>query len=156
MLLTLKRFGFNDSFVNWVKTMYTDIQTCVINNGWISVMFRNTRGNRQRCPFSALLFVLSLEIMALRIRNNKNIKGFQVKIDEINHSINISQLADDTTLFFNSKTEISLALNEIEIFGSFSGLIMNKDKSEGLWIGKLKHCKDKVGELNGQTNQLKL
>jgi hypothetical protein len=31
MLLTLKRFGFNDSFVNWVKTMYTDIQTCVIN-----------------------------------------------------------------------------------------------------------------------------
>jgi phosphoribosylaminoimidazole-succinocarboxamide synthase len=25
MLLTLKRFGFNDSFVNWVKTMYTDI-----------------------------------------------------------------------------------------------------------------------------------
>ena len=44
MLLTLKRFGFNDSFVNWVKTMYTDIQTCVINNGWISEMFRNTRG----------------------------------------------------------------------------------------------------------------
>jgi hypothetical protein len=53
--------------------------------------------------------------MALRIRNDKNIKGFQVKIDEINHSIKISQLADDTTLFFNSITEISLALNEIEI-----------------------------------------
>ena len=50
MLLTLKRFGFNDSFVNWVKTMYTDIQTCVINNGWISEMFRNTRGNRQGVP----------------------------------------------------------------------------------------------------------
>ena len=62
-------------------------------------------------PLSALLFVLSVEIMALRIRNNKNMKGFQVKIDEINHSIKISQLADDKTLFFNSKTEISLALN---------------------------------------------
>ena len=81
MLLTLKCFGFNDSFVNWAKTMYTDIQTCVINNGWISEMFRNTRGIRQGCPLSALLFVLSVEIMALRIRNNKNIKGFQVKID---------------------------------------------------------------------------
>jgi hypothetical protein len=145
MLLTLKRFGFNDSFVNWVKTLYTDIQTCVINNGWISEMFRNTRGIRQGCPLSAPLFVLSVEIKALRIRHNKNIKGFQVKIDEINHGIKISQLADDTTLFFNSKTEIPLALNEIEIFGSFSGLIMNKDKTEGLWIGKLKHCKDKVG-----------
>ena len=82
--------------------------------------------------------------MALKIRNNKNIKGFQVKIDEINHSIKISQLADDTTLFFNSKTEISFSLNEIEMFCSFSGLIMNKDKTEGEWIGKLKHCKDKV------------
>ena len=76
MLLTLKRFGFNNSFVNWGKTMYTDIQTCVINNGWISEMLRNTRGNRQKCPLSALLFVLSVEIMALRIRNDKNIKGF--------------------------------------------------------------------------------
>jgi hypothetical protein len=46
---------------------------------------------------------------------------------------------DDTTLFFNSKSETPLALNEIEIVGSFSGLIMNKDKTEGLWIGKLKH-----------------
>jgi hypothetical protein len=94
--------------------------------------------------------------MALKIRNNKNIKGCQVKIDEINHSINISQLADDTTLFFNSKSEISLALNEIEMVCSFSGLIMNKDKTEGAWIGKLMHSKDKLGELNGQTNQLKL
>jgi hypothetical protein len=25
MLLTLKRFGFNDSFVNWVNTMYSDL-----------------------------------------------------------------------------------------------------------------------------------
>ena len=31
------------------------------------------------------------------------------------------------------------------MFGFFSGLIMNKDKTEGLWIGKLQHCKDKVG-----------
>jgi hypothetical protein len=36
--------------------------------------------------------------MALRIRNKKNIKGFQVKIDEINHSIKISQLADNESL----------------------------------------------------------
>jgi hypothetical protein len=31
--------------------------------------------------------------------NNKNRKEFQVKIDEINHSIKISQLACNTTLF---------------------------------------------------------
>jgi hypothetical protein len=34
-------------------------------------------------------------------------------------------------------------MNEIEIFGNFSGLMINRNKTEGLWIGKLKHSKDK-------------
>jgi hypothetical protein len=49
MLNTLKHFGFNESFINWVKTLYTDIQTCVMNNEWVSEMFKNTRGNCQGC-----------------------------------------------------------------------------------------------------------
>ena len=144
MLNTLKHFGFSESFINWVKTLYTDIQTCVMNNGWVSEMFKNTRGIRQGCPLSALLFVLSVEIMASRLRNNKDIKGFQIKIDEKTHSIKISQLADDTTLFYTSKEEIYIAFNEIETFGSFSGLLMNKNKTGGIWVGKLKHSKDKI------------
>ena len=138
-----KNFGFNESFIIWVKTLYSNIQTCVMNNGWISEIFKNSRGTRQICPLSDLLFVLSVEIMAVRLRNNKDFKGFQIKIDEQTHSIQISQSADDTTLYFNSKNDISVAMNEIENFGSFSGLVINRNKTEGLWIGKLKHSKDK-------------
>jgi hypothetical protein len=43
MLNTLKNFGFNESFISWLKTLYTDIQTCIMNNGWVSEMFKNTR-----------------------------------------------------------------------------------------------------------------
>ena len=64
-----------------------------------------------------LLFVLSVEIMALRIRNNKDIKDFQIKIDEQTHSIKISQLADDTILYFKGtykvRNEIETKRNEI-------------------------------------------
>ena len=35
------------------------------------------------------------------------------------HSIQILQLADDTTLYFNSKNDISVAMNELEIVGTF-------------------------------------
>ena len=144
MLNTLKHFGFNESFINWIKTLYTDIQTCVMNNEWVSEMFKNTRGIRQGYPLSALLFVLPVEIKASRLRNNKDIKGFQIKIDEKTHSIKISQLADDTTLFCTSKEEIYLAFNEIETFGSFSGLLKNKNKTGEIWVGKLKHSKNKI------------
>ena len=46
--------------------------------------------------------------MALRLRENKNINGIKVKIDDKAHIIKISQLADDTTLFVSSKTDIAL------------------------------------------------
>jgi hypothetical protein len=126
-----------------------------MNNGWISEIFKNSRGIRQSCPLSALLFVLSVEIMALRIRNNKDIKGFQIKIDKQTHSIRISQLADDTTLYFNSKNDISVAMNEIEIFGNFSGLMIDRNKTEGLWIGKLKHSKDKEEHIKWTNKPIK-
>jgi hypothetical protein len=32
----------------------------------------------------------------------------------------------------------------METFGSFSGLLMNKNKTEGIWVGKFKHRKDKI------------
>jgi hypothetical protein len=51
-------------------------------------------------------------MMVSRLRNNKDIKGFQIKIDEKTRSIKISQLADDATLFCTSKEEIYLAFNE--------------------------------------------
>jgi hypothetical protein len=104
-------FTFIYSFVTWVETLFDYIQTCVINNGWISEIFKNTRGNRQRCPLSALLFVISVEIMALRLRENKNMNGIKVKIDDKAHIIKISQLADDTTLCASSKTDIASAMN---------------------------------------------
>lgn len=67
-----------------------------------------------------------------------------IKRDEKNHSMKISQLADDTTLFMSSKEEIASALNEMEIFGSLSGLMLNRNKTQGMWAGKLKNCKDKI------------
>ena len=102
-----------------------------------------------------LLFVISMEIMALRLGENKNINGIKGKIDDKAHIIKISQLADHTPLFVNSKTDIALAVNEIEIFGSLSGLILDRNKTEGIWIGKLKNCKDKIGGIKWTQNPVK-
>ena len=102
----------------------------------MSEIFNNPREIRQRCPLSALLFILSVEIMALGLRSNTHIKGITIKLDEKKHSIQISQLTNDTTLFISSKEEIASALNEIDIFRSLSGLMLNRNKTQGMWVGK--------------------
>jgi hypothetical protein len=50
------------------------------------------------------------------------------------------QLADDTTLFCNSKEDVLKAMNEIEIVGSFSGLLLNRNKTEGALLGQCEKC----------------
>jgi hypothetical protein len=152
---TLKHFRFNESFISWVKALYSYIQTCVINNGWVSENLKNSRGCRQRYALSSLLFALSVEIMALNLRSSKDIKGITVTLDEKTHSIKIPQLADDTTLFCNSKGDVLKAMNEIEIFGSFSGLLLNRNKTERVWIGKLKNCKYKIAGINWTDKPIK-
>ena len=64
--------------------------------------FKINRGIRQGCPLSALIFVIAVEILACRIRQDKNLKGIQIKLDGRTHSLKLSQLADDTTVFVQS------------------------------------------------------
>ena len=66
----LSKFEFWESFKNWVKTMYKNTESCVINNGWLSKPFQINRGIRQGCPLSALLFLLVVEILAVQIRKH--------------------------------------------------------------------------------------
>jgi hypothetical protein len=42
-----------------------------------------------------------------------------------------------------SKKILIIAMNIIQEFGNLSGLKLNKNKTEGIWQGRLKHTKDK-------------
>ena len=52
----LERFNFGPDFRRWVKVIYTDISSTVINNSWLSSSFPLQRGVRQGCPLSPLLY----------------------------------------------------------------------------------------------------
>ena len=103
MYLSLKRFGFQKSIIKWLRTLYSNIKGCILNNGWISSPFKINHGIRQGCPLSALIFVIAVEILACRIRQDNNLKGIQIKLDGRTHSLKLSQLADDSTVFVQSK-----------------------------------------------------
>ena len=91
----LRYFGFSQDILTWIKILYHDVSSCVINNGFFTEFFKIERGVRQGCPLSPYIFVLSVECLAHFIRNNPIIKG--IEVDGVKHVI--SQYADDTVLF---------------------------------------------------------
>ena len=140
---TLDYFGFGASFILWVKTLYNGANSTVINNGWMSENFKISRGVRQGCPLSPYIFVLSVEILALNIRQNEKIKGIKVNNDKKN-CIKIIQYADDTCLpLAYEKKSLEATLKTFEEFKLLSGLKVNYDKTEILRIGSIRgsQCK---------------
>ena len=154
---TLISCGFGASLINWVKTLYSHTQSCILNNGWESNFFEIQRGVRQGCPFSPYLFILSAELLATAVRKNPNIKGISVNSVEIK----LRQYADDTTLILDgSRKSLLSSLTMLDDFSKVSPLRINDKKTEALWIGvsigndkillsgkELKWPKDKVKSL---------
>ena len=74
----LERFNFRSDFCRWVRVIYMDISSVVINNGWLSSAFPLKRGVRQGCLLSPLLYCLVVETLGQAIRCDTNIQGIQI------------------------------------------------------------------------------
>ena len=134
MYATLCRMGFGTSFLQWVNLFYTGVQSSVNVNGYLSPFFSLSRGVRQGCPLSPLLYVLVAEVLACNIRANPRIKGLCLpgQSDAISP---ISQYADDTSLIVCSDDAISACFNVYDVYERGSGSRLNLSKSKGLWLG---------------------
>ena len=128
---TLKTFNFGEDFTRWIQVFYSEISSCVTNNGFSSEFFPLTRSVRQGCPLAPYLFILAVESLAIAIRNDGSIKG----IDINGSDCKISQLADDTTCFLQDIPSAKQLLYLLGTFGRASGLKCNFSKTLARWMG---------------------
>ena len=135
----LEVFNFGPQLRQWIKVIYSNISSCVLNNGHATRHFNLGRGVSQGYPLSGTLFVIGIEILGNAIRSSKEIKG--IKIDGRN-MLKLSQYADDTTAFLKDTGSLSFLFSLLSQFESCSGLKINQSKSELLWLGSLRHRKD--------------
>jgi hypothetical protein len=96
-------FNFDQSIIHWVKVFYNNIKSAIIQGGNLSTFSTIQRGCRQDNLLSPYIFILCAEILAIKIRGNKNISG--IKVTEIEHKL--SQFADDTSLILDGNIESS-------------------------------------------------
>ena len=150
---TLEVFNFGNKFKKWFTVLYNGVQSSVVNGGFMTNYFEITRGVRQGCPLSPSLFILAVELLALKIRQNKNCEGIYLPN---NQEVKISQFADDTTIITNNSDSLKSHLQTIEWFGTVSGLKLNKKKTKAMWLGTMKHSNSNILEFKSTKNPIKV
>lgn len=97
----LKYFGFGENIIQWIKILNTNFHAAILQCGHLSQQFVVQRGCRQGDPVAPYLFIMCAEILAIMIKQNKDIKGIFINDNE--HKI--SQYADDTSLALDGSPE---------------------------------------------------
>ena len=135
MLSVLEKMNFGPSFQSWVNLLYTDIFSHVLVNGFTSEAFRVTRGVRQGCPLSPLLYILVAETIASAVRKDLDIDGFLLPNGR---TMKVFQYADDTSVLVMSDHSLRSLFALFDRYESGSGAKLNVSKSHGLLFGPWK------------------
>ena len=98
MIKTLQKVGIEGAYLNIIKAIYDKSRANIILNGEKLKAFPLRSGTRQGCPLSPQLFNIVLEVLAIAIREEKEIKGSQIGKEEVE----LSLLADDMILYIEN------------------------------------------------------
>ena len=120
MIKTLQKMGIEGTYLNIVKAIYDKPTASIILNGEKLKAFSLRSGTR--CPLSPLLFNIVLEVLAIAIREEKEITGILTGKEEVK----LSLFADDMILYIeNPKDSIRKLLELISEFSKVSGYKIN-------------------------------
>ena len=113
MIKTLQKMGMERTYLNRINSIYDKPTANIILNSDKVKGFPLRSGTRQGCPISPLLFSIVLDIIAIAVRKEKEIKGIQIRKEEEK----LSLFADDMILYIlNPKDSIRKLLELISEF----------------------------------------
>ena len=125
MIKTFQKMGIEETYLNIVKVIYDKPTANIILNDKKLKTFLLRSGTRQGCPFSPLLFNIVLELLAIAIREEKEIKGIQIRKE-----VKPSLFEDDMILYIeNPKDSIRKLLELISEFSKIAGYKINTQES---------------------------
>ncbi len=129
----MKKFNFGEKFISWIKILYNDIKSTIKINGHLTPFFPVTRGVRQGCPISMILYIIIAEPLNILIKNRQDING--IRITECFNAL-LFQHADDTTITVRDTQSVESLFNAINMYCQATGAKVNVEKSEILLLGK--------------------
>ena len=148
----LRRMGVDESIVRTIETIYDKISTKLLINGHLTENISVTRGVRQGCPLSPLLYAIYLEPVLRYIDNEQTIEG--ISCPAIPRPVKYLAYADDVLILSRHLSSVQTVFKLFEKFELFSGSSLNVNKTKvltrenhsqhsevsGLVVDKLKFC----------------
>ena len=98
LIKTLSKVGIEGAFLNIIKAICERPRANIILNGQKLRSFQLRSGTREGCPLSPVLFNIVLEVLAIAIRQEKQIEGIQIGKEEMK----LSLFADDMIAYIEN------------------------------------------------------
>ena len=120
------------TYLKIIKAIYDKPSANIIFNGKKLKVFPLRSGIRQECPLLPLSFNVVLEVLAIAIREEKEIKGIQVWKEEVKFTL----FADDMILYIQNPKDATrneyskVPWYKINSQKSLAFLYINNEKSE--------------------------
>ena len=128
----LKYYDFPQEFIDVFGVLYSDLQSVVQVNGFLSKEFPVRRGVKQGDALSCGLFVLAIDPLLRNIQANDNIEGLDIKVRGAESvEVKVLSYADDVAVICRNGS-LQPIFTEYERFSTVSGLVLNADKTEVL------------------------
>ena len=113
LFAVLDKFRFGSKFNSWIRLLYHQPKAAVVTNKICSQYVSLSRGTRQGCPHSPLLFILAIEPLSSVLRSSQSISG----IKRMNVEYKVSLYADDLLLYITNP--MSCASQIVKIFKDY-------------------------------------
>lgn len=133
---TLEAFGIGPYFLSLIAMLYNDIYSMLKIDGSLTKPFSVTRGIRQGCPLSGLLYAISIEPFLVSLRSQ--LSGFNISSDPGIDSVKLTAYADDVTVVIKDTEDVTKLVSTLNTFQQASSARINWEKCESFIVGDWK------------------
>ena len=153
---TFSFLNFGNHFIGMIKTMLNKKSCNLMVDGYLTSSFKIERGVPQGDTASPYIFIIVLEILLLKLKNDPGIMKLNIlphdnPADNIDFNIDpLAVFADDLTLLMKETEDNLVRVRDIfKNFAKVSGLEINEDKTVIIRIGT------RLEDLTPTTNKVR-